>query len=228
MRRVRRVQRIQPEVLIHRDPTARIEIIHRRRAIFVPDAVTRRVQQPRGFGILARVVEDAAEERVAVEQKRGRVGVGGSQVFDQRGRHGVESADRSAFESGGIGAVDSRARAAVHGRHVDEEVVARAGGVELVDDVSVDGEDLAFDAGEIGAVAVPDVVDPDPEREERGAGVPGHAAGVGGGAVDGEEFVLDLLAQREDGGEVGGYEGGVDGCAAEGLFLTILVSRDQE
>ena len=210
------MQRIQPKVLIHRNPTARIEIIHRRRPVLIPDAVIRRIQQPGGFRVLLRVVEDGVEERVAVEQERRRVGVSGSEIFDERGGHLVEDGDGSGFSGGGVGAVDGRPGGAVDRRHVDEEVVPRAGRVQLVDDVGVDGEYRVDDGAEVGAIGVADVVDANPEREEGASGVPGHARGVAGVAVDGQEFLLDLLAEREDGWEVGGDEGGVDCCAAVG------------
>lgn len=103
-----------------------------------------------------------------------------------------------------------RQRAAIHRRRGQEGKVARAGRVHRVDEAAVDGENGGVGGeGAARAVRVADVVDAVEEEEERVVAVP-----EGGVTVGGDEFLVDLVADGEDGGLVGCDEGGVDGCAA--------------
>lgn len=110
-----------------------------------------------------------------------------------------------------------RERRQVDGRRAQEQEVARARGVGLVEQVGVHGEDGVVERAVVQPPAVADVVDADEEGEERRGGGPGDACRGGGvRAVRGQEFRFDLVFEREDGWRVGRYEGGVDGGAAVG------------
>ena len=71
-------------------------------------------------------------------------------------------------------------------------------------------------------VGVSDVVDADPDREERCAGRPGDESLV---AVDGEELCFDLLLDAENGREVRENQGGVHGRAAVGEVVGLDVGE---
>jgi hypothetical protein len=218
MHRKQRMQSIQPKVLIHRHPTARVKRILRRRPIRIRRAVPRRIPDPRRRRIRRRVVEDRGEHRMGVEGGDRGVGVRGREVRGEVRRARVPVADGLRFERGRGAAVDRGARAAVHGRHVQEEEVARAGLVQGVDGGGVDGEDGGEERGVLCGVGVADVVDAE-EEGEQAVGAGPAVRGVVLGGVDGLEFGGDLVAKGEHGGIVGRDEARVDGGAAVGQVV---------
>ena len=95
MHRIRRVQGIQPEVLIHWYAAGWIESILRRRPILVRDAVPCRVLVPSRLRIRGRVLQNLREDAASVELEDGRIGVVGRDIVGER--------DEAAVEVGQIG-----------------------------------------------------------------------------------------------------------------------------
>ena len=151
-------------------------------------------------------------------------------IGDKRFDLGVEGRDGFLLEGRHIRALNYCARRAVDGRDVDEEKIAGARGVQFIYDGVVDFKDGSTEGGGVGIlVRVADIVNPDPDCEERRSGLPGDEGFV---AVDGEKFVLNLLLEVEDCGEVLRDECGID-CGTAigeivGLNTRLIVRRGQE
>lgn len=110
-----------------------------------------------------------------------------------------------------------RQRRKLHGRHAEEQKVARPRCVYLLDQAAVARENGIVQRAVVQPPRVADVVDADEEGEERVRRGPGGVGRVR--AVAGDELLFDLVCEREDGGCVGGDEGGVDGCATVGQVV---------
>lgn len=161
------MQRVQPKVLINRDPTSRIIRVPTRRAILIRNAVVRRVLVRTRLHKRTRPVEHGVEDLVRVEEEGCGVAVRGRQVPAQRGHTGVPVRDGGRLEGDGCGALGGGQGRAVDGGDVQEEEVARAGDVEFVDEARVHCEDVGGEGGVLRRVAVADVVDADEDCEER-------------------------------------------------------------
>lgn len=203
---------------------------HRRRAILVSKAIVSRVLVSCRFRERLWVIQNLAKERIRIKQKRCDVLMLAGQVRDKGFNLGIERRDSFLLECRDLCALDGRARRAVDGRDVDEEKIAGARCVQFVHDGIVDFEDKSAEGGGVGVlIGVADVVDADPDREEGGGGLPGDEGFV---AVDGEEFILNLLLEIQDSGEVLSDEGGID-CGTAigevvGLNARLVVRRGQE
>lgn len=134
MHRPRRMQRVQPKVLIQPQPTIRIEIFHHRRTSVVR-AETIRVAHPHCLRKREGVIEDLCEEGMCVEEEDFGVGVSGAQMVCEGSEADVEGRDEGG--RGGVG----EGQEGNHGGHeggavdwgdVEEEESASAGVVELV------------------------------------------------------------------------------------------------
>lgn len=213
----RRMQRVQPKILVHAPAlTALVIRIPRLRPVLIVLTVIGRIRIRRRLRVDARIVEHGGEERVRVEEEDARVGVRAAQVGGEGGDVGVEGGDRRGFVCDAPFALADGQGRAVDGRHVEEEEVARAGLVQGVDQTSVSLEVGGEDVARVGLVVrVADVVDAEEGGEERVVALPGEGAlrAVG---VEGQELVFDLVAHGEDCREVLGDEALVDHRAAVG------------
>ena len=208
------MQTIQPKIPIDRHPAHGIKVILRRRAVLIRLAIPRRVQIARRGRIAARLIQHLRKEGIGIELENRGVGVRRRQVRRQPLEAKVEGGNVRALEVLRRGAEDHGSGRAVDGRHVDEEEVACAGLVELVDEVGVGGEDGGVEGGVLFGVAVAHVVDAE-EGAEEGIGR-GPVVGEVEHDVVGDELVVDLRAEVEHDGQVWGDEAGVHRRAAKG------------
>ena len=194
--RVRRMQRIQPKVPVDRNATALVEVVPRRRSALIRTTILGRIPVQRRLRIAAGLVQDLREERIGVELKNRGIRIRQREIRRQPLEAEVEGRDVRALEFLGGRSQGKGAGRAVDGRHVDEEEVARADLVELVDEAGVGGEDGGVERGVALGVGVADVVDAEEEGEE-GVGR-GPVVGEVERDVVGEELVVDLLAKGLD------------------------------
>ena len=212
---IRRMQAVEPEVLVDRDAARRIESIQLRRTVGVRIAVRRRVLVVRGLRVGGRVLEHLREDAVRIVQEHRHVPVRVLHVGCQGGEAVVEVLDVAVLRGLDLGALCDGQGREVDGRHVEQEEVAGAGLVEFLQQAGVDVEDGVEDGGRVGlVVGVADVVDAEEGGEE----------GVGRGPVRvllpldvvREELLIHLLPEAEHLRLVGLDQGRIHGGAAVG------------
>lgn len=104
----RRMQTIQPQILVHRNPTRSVKTRRCRRAILISFTILGRVLIRTSLRICARVLDDAGEDFVRVEDEGSDVRVTVSEGFRQIDDARVPVGNRRSFEglrgrAGGLG-----------------------------------------------------------------------------------------------------------------------------
>lgn len=205
MRCLRRVQRVEPPEIPHRGP-ARGHVQHVR--LRVPPRV--RGAPARRVAHLARLVEGggvrqrARPRGVHVHEEDRRVRVAAADLVGDEGEGGVEAAE----VAGGVGGAEvGRVPGVcgddgVDGGDVEEEEGAGAEAGEALESGGVGGGEGGDGEGPLEEEGVHEVVDTEPEGEERRVGGPGRGAGggEGGGVGVGAGEAGELLLQVVGGG----------------------------
>lgn len=104
----RRMQTIQPQILIHRDPTRGVETRRFGCSILISFTILGRVLIRTSLRVCARVLDDAREDFVRVEDEGSDVRVTVSEGFRQRDDARIPVGNRRSFEglggrAGGLG-----------------------------------------------------------------------------------------------------------------------------
>jgi len=244
------MQVVQPQVLVDSIRAAGVLCVPSRRSAATPlakhpthalehsdlllirRAVARRVLEPARLRIGLGVLDDGSEQRIRIVDEDVRlVAVPLAEGCRHVLQLVVPYANHLPLILDRIVAVRQRQRRKVDRGHAQEQEVAGACRVDLLEQAIVHGEDLVVQGrGVAEPPRVADVVDADPEGKERVGVFPGDSGR--GLAVDGEILVLDLVLEGENGGLVGSDESAVDGrsavCEVVGLKLAGVVGCGQE
>lgn len=213
--RIRWMQRIQPEILIHRNSARCVEVVLRRRPIRIRRTIRGGVPVERRLREALRIVQHLIEECVCVEDEGRGVCMRCCQIRSQNLDLRVEVRNVGGFEGTRVGTLRGGQGAAVDGRHVEEKEVPRARSVQLLHQAGVLGEDesVEIDGGVEARIGISYVVDADEDAEECVPRLPGENFA---GSVQRQELALHLSFKTEHSRKVWCDESGVYSRAAVG------------
>lgn len=161
-----RMKGVEPKVLIHGNTARSIKRVPARSTILIRNTIVRGVLVRARLDVATWVIEDLVEYGIGIEEESSGVMVCPCEVLLEFDETVVPVLDVSCLERLGCGALCGGQWCSVDWRHVEEEEVASAGLVELVDEASVLLEDDGIERGILCSVAVANVVDSDEDAEE--------------------------------------------------------------
>lgn len=145
-----------------------------------------------------RFIQNLVKHLLRVEHLSPHIGMGSLQSLDALLHLLVEARQRQRLQIDRLLSLADGERGPLDRGDVQQHKVPGAAGVQLLDDAEVLVHELVVEDIEVLVpVAVADVVDADPEREETVGGFPWCERRLG--AQDWEEETLDLVLEREHG-----------------------------
>ena len=104
------MQRIQPEIILDRDTTGSIEVIHSGRTILVRHAVARGIRDICSLWVRRRVFKDLTENSIGIELEHCGIRIGSTQVCSKIGDMLIEIFDISTFQVNRVLTIDGSPR----------------------------------------------------------------------------------------------------------------------